>query len=235
MTDPTILVAFVAGFVSFFAPCVLPLVPGFLAYLGGVFLDRGMPAKDVRRKTFLASVFFVLGFVSVFATIGILLNGVLAYANVDARAILARVGGAVMIFFGLYVMGLVRIAFLERTRRVSVHKRFSSQQITSFVFGAAFALGWTPCVGAALGAILGLVALVPAKAFLLLFAYGSGLAVPFLLVGAFAGTLERYFEKNFGWVRYVNILFGGVLVWFGMMAFTQNLSVCRDTLWGVFL
>ena len=135
------------------------------------------------------------------------------------------------IFFGLYLMGLVKLSFLERPHKMSVHKKFSSRALTSFVFGSAFAAGWTPCVGAALGAILGLATLAPAKTFFLLIAYAVGLGVPFLIIGAFAGEIERYFARSFAWVQYVNILFGGVLVWLGALAFTQNLSICRDVFW----
>ena len=128
-------------------------------------------------------------------------------------------------------MGLVKLSFLERTHIFRVHKKFSSRALTSFVFGAAFAAGWTPCVGAALGAILGLAALAPAKTFFLLVAYALGLGAPFLIIGAFAGEIERYLVRSFAWIQYVNILFGGVLVWLGALAFTQNLSVCREVLW----
>lgn len=231
MVDLTIFVAFGAGLISFFAPCVLPLVPGFLAYLGGVLNDPDISHTRKRLKTLHASIFFVLGFTAVFAVLGVLLHGVLASAGTELQVWFARAGGAVMIFFGLYLMGLIKLSFLDRPRQVSVHTKFSSQSIAAFVFGAAFAAGWTPCVGAALGAILGLAALAPAKAFFLLFAYALGLGVPFLIIGTFAGEIERYLTRSFSWMPYVNILFGGVLVFLGALAFTQNLSVCREVLW----
>jgi cytochrome c-type biogenesis protein len=173
----------------------------------------------------------VLGFSLVFAFLGLLLYGALVQASALLKVSLARIGGAIVIFFGLYLMGLVRLSFLERTRHLSVHKKFSSRAVTSFVFGAAFAAGWTPCVGAALGAILGLAALAPAKTFALLIAYALGLGVPFLVMGFFAGEIERYLNRSFTWVKYLNILFGGLLVFLGLLAFTQNLSVCREALW----
>lgn len=231
MQDITVLVAFGAGIISFLAPCVLPLVPGFLAYLGGVALDKNTSGVRARFATFQASVFFVLGFVTVFAILGLILHGVLAQAPQSFQIYTARIGGAIVIFFGLYLMGLVKLSFLERPHKMSVHKKFSSRSLTSFVFGAAFAAGWTPCVGAALGAIFGLATLAPAKTFFLLIAYAFGLGAPFLLIGAFAGEIERYLLRSFAWIQYVNILFGGVLVWFGALAFTQNLSICREVLW----
>ncbi|MCK9345141.1 MAG: cytochrome c biogenesis protein CcdA [Candidatus Pacebacteria bacterium] len=228
----TLFLAFGAGFVSFLAPCVLPLVPGFIAYLGGIAVDKKAPTAIRSRFAMLhASLFFVLGFTAVFAILGLLLHGALVQVNHEFQVYLARFGGAIIIFFGLYLMGLIKLSFLEKTRHISIHKRFSSRAVTSFVFGAAFAAGWTPCVGAALGAILGLAALAPAKTFFLLIAYALGLGVPFLIIGAFAGEIEKYLARNLAWVQYVNIIFGGVLVWLGAMSFTQNLSVCRDVLW----
>ena len=231
MLDLTLVVAFSAGLVSFLAPCVLPLVPGFLAYLGGMSLNKNTSPLQRRFATFYASIFFVLGFTLVFALLGLLLHGAFMQVGATLRISVARLGGAVMVFFGLYLMGLVKLSFFERPRRIAVHKKFSSRALASFVFGAAFAAGWTPCVGAALGAILGLSALAPAKALALLVAYALGLGVPFLVIGFFAGRFETYLSRNFFWTPYVNILFGGVLVFLGLLAFTQNLATCREVLW----
>lgn len=232
MHDLTFFVAFTAGVVSFLAPCVLPLVPGFIAYLGGIAIDKNTaPSLMSRFAMFHASVFFVLGFTAVFAVLGVLLHGVLTGVGTDFKIIIARIGGAIIIFFGLYLMGLIKFSFLEKTRHISVHKRFSSRALTSFVFGAAFAAGWTPCVGAALGAILGIAALAPTKAFFLLLAYALGLGIPFLIIGIFAGEIEKYLRHNLAWIQYINILFGGVLVWMGALSFTQNLTVCREVFW----
>ncbi|HAS84710.1 MAG TPA: cytochrome C biogenesis protein [Candidatus Yonathbacteria bacterium] len=232
MSDVTIFVAFGAGIISFLAPCVLPLVPGFIAYLGGIALEKKTPNELASRfAMFHASLFFILGFTTVFAVLGLVLHSALVQAGHELQTILARVGGAIVIFFGLYLMGLVKLSFLERPYIFKVHKKFSSRSLTSFVFGSAFAMGWTPCVGAALGAILGLAVLAPAKTFFLLVAYALGLGVPFLIIGVFAGEIEKYLSRSFAWMQYVNIIFGGVLVWFGALAFTQNLSICRDVLW----
>lgn len=232
MTDITIFFAFSAGIISFLAPCVLPLVPGFIAYLGGVALEKGTPSDLKSRFAMLhASAFFVLGFTTVFAILGLVLHSALVQAGPELQATFARVGGGIIIFFGLYLMGLVKLSFLERPRIFKVRKKFSSRALTSFVFGSAFAAGWTPCMGAALGAILGLAVLAPAKTFFLLIAYALGLGVPFLIIGAFAGEIEKYLSRGFSWMQYVNILFGGVLVWFGALAFTQDLSICREIFW----
>lgn len=222
LTDLSITVAFVAGLVSFLSPCVLPIIPGFLAYLSGSSLDT--ESKKDRWSIFLNSVFFVIGFSFVFALLGVLLNTVLESVAYDAQTWLARGGGLIIIFFGLYLTGLLKIGFLEREHKVRVTKKFSSRYVTSFVFGAAFAAGWTPCVGAALGAILGLAATSPGAAFPLLMIYALGLGLPFLLVGAFATKAQSLFNKYAAQVRYVNIIFGIILVVLGILIFTEQLN-----------
>ena len=186
MQEGTLLFAFIAGLVSFLAPCVLPLIPGFLSYLAGVSIKD---AKDNRKEIFLNSVFFVLGFSTVFAALGVLLNTLLEQIAYDVQTWLSRIGGVLIIFFGLYLVGLIKIGWLEKEHKPNVKKRFSSAYLTSFVFGAAFAAGWTPCVGAVLGGILALAATQPGSAFSLLMAYALGLGLPFLIVGLFAGRI----------------------------------------------
>ncbi|HEX9608707.1 MAG TPA: cytochrome c biogenesis protein CcdA [Candidatus Paceibacterota bacterium] len=226
MADVTLIVAFVAGIVSFLSPCVLPIVPGFLAYLAGASLDGA--GKSGRSAIFLHSFIFVLGFSSVFAILGVLLNTLLSSVAYDAQTWLARIGGAIVIFFGLYLVGLIKIPFLEQEHKFRVTKKFSSRHLTSFVFGAAFAAGWTPCVGAALGAILGLAASTPGTALYLLFAYSLGLGVPFLLVGLFASRASGLINRYASTLHYVNILFGIVLIALGILVFTQSLNVIAN-------
>ncbi len=219
MTDIPIIVAFIAGLVSFLSPCVLPLIPGFLSYLAGSTKDSSAP----RRAIMLASLFFVLGFSFVFSLLGILLNTVLSSVAYEAQAWLSRIGGIIIITFGLYLAGLLKIPFLEKEYRLQVKWKFNSRLLTAFVFGAAFAAGWTPCVGAVLGSILALAATAPGSAFYLLFSYTLGLGIPFLIVGAFAGAAGAWIARSGNILRYVNIIFGIILVLLGILIFTENL------------
>ncbi len=214
--------AFVAGLVSFLAPCVLPIVPGFLAYLAGS-SDPNSPTK--RRDIFIHSIFFVLGFSSVFALLGILLQTVLLTVGAEVQTVLSRIGGLVVIFFGLYLTGLIKIAFLERDYKFAVKYKFSSRYLTSFVFGTAFAVGWTACAGAILGSILGLAASAPVSAFFLLFTYALGLGVPFLIVGLFTAQASVLIARLGDRAKYVNIGFGFLLVMIGVLVFTNNLAL----------
>lgn len=216
-----IIFAFVAGVISFLAPCVLPIIPGFLAYLAGASVGE---SQVKRREIFLNSLLFVLGFSFIFALLGVLLNTILEAVAYEVQRWLSRIGGLVIIFFGLYLTGLLKIPFLERQYTFTVKKRFSSRYLTSFLFGAAFAAGWTPCVGAVLGTILGLAASAPGSAFWLLLAYSLGLGLPFLLVGLFASQATGLIARYGKWLHYVNVVFGAILIPLGVLVFTQSLN-----------
>lgn len=219
--EVTIVVAFIAGLVSFLSPCVLPIIPGFLAYLAGASLSE---SASKRKEIFLNSLFFVLGFSVIFALLGVLLNTILEAVAYDVQVWLARIGGAIIIFFGLYLTGLIKLPFLEQEHKFRLTKTFKSKYLTSFMFGFAFAAGWTPCVGAVLGGILGLAATAPGSAFTLLFSYSLGLGIPFLVVGLFASQSSHLISRYAPVLKYVNIVFGIILIALGVLAFTQNLS-----------
>ena len=223
MSEVTIIIAFVAGLVSFLAPCVLPLMPGFLAYLAGSSLD-----KPDRKEVFLNSVFFVLGFSLVFALIGVLLNSILTSIAFLLQTWLSRIGGVLIIFFGLFLLGLIEIPFLTREHKFHVSKNVHSKYLTSFLFGIAFAAGWTPCVGPALGAILGIAAIEPGSAFVLLLAYALGLGIPFLLMGLFVGQASQFIKKYERWFVWIDMVFGIILIILGILVFTQRLSLIAN-------
>jgi len=218
-------IAFLAGIVSFLSPCVLPIIPGFLSYLAGTSLGE---SKKHRLAIFMNSLFFVLGFSVIFALLGVVLNTLLASVAYDATIWAGRIGGVVIIFFGLYLTGLIKIKALEKEHKLTVKKKFNSKYLTSFVFGAAFAAGWTPCVGAVLGAILGLAATQPGAAFTLLLVYAIGLGIPFLLVGLFAAPASRLINKYAKYVKYINGAFGVLLIVLGILVFTNTLALLAN-------
>ncbi len=213
-------IAFVAGIVSFLSPCVLPIVPGFLSYLTGTAVGTDQRRKDI----LIHSVLFVLGFSLVFALLGVLLNTVLSHSAYDVQLWLSRIGGLIIIFFGLFLMKLIRIPFLERAHTIRISHNIKSKHISSILFGAAFAAGWTPCVSAALGAILGLAASAPGLAFWLLMVYSFGLGVPFLAIGFFAKDTAVLINKFSFVLPYINTLFGALLIVLGILIFTQELT-----------
>ncbi len=180
-----------------------------------------------RYRIFLCSFFFVLGFSLVFSILGVLLQTILAHSSYQVQTWLARAGGVIVIFFGLYTVKLLDFSFLRREYKFSVSAQ-GSGYITSFLFGAAFAAGWTPCVSAALGAILALAATQPGSAFLLLFAYTLGISIPFLLVGLFTNQAQRMIERAGKWLEYFQYVFGSLLILIGILIFTRELSVVAN-------
>lgn len=221
MTNIPLVVSFFAGLVSFLSPCVLPLIPGYLAYLAGASVGD---EKAKRKEIFLNSIFFVIGFGLVFAALGVLLNTLLSAVAYDVQIWLSRIGGVLIIIFGLYLTGLIKIPFLDREHKLNVKSKFKSRYLTSLVFGAAFAAGWTPCVGAVLGAILGLAATQPGIAFALLLSYSVGFGLPFLLVGLFTTEASRLINRYATWAVWINRFFGVLLIILGILIFTQTLN-----------
>ena len=235
MTESLLIGAFLGGLISFLAPCVLPIIPGFLAYLAGSSPStmssgpNGTTETGPKRKEiFINSVFFVLGFGVVFSLLGVLLNTLLEGIAYDVQTWLSRIGGVMIIFFGLYLVGLIKIPFLEKEYKFGVKTKFKSHYATSFLFGLAFAAGWTPCVGPALGVILGLAATAPGSAFLLLLTYALGLGIPFLIVGAFTAQATEFINRHTVGLKYLNIVFGVILLALGVLIFTQKLALIAN-------
>ena len=173
---------------------------------------------------FFNSVFFVLGFSIIFSLVGVLLQSVFSNISYSIQTWLGRIGGIIIIFFGLYILGLITPRFLQKEYKFKVAKKFSSNYLTSFGFGAAFAVGWTPCVGAILGAILTLAITQPTSAFFLLLSYSLGLGIPFLLVGLFTNQSQQLISRSGKWLKYINYLFGVILLFLGVLVFTNQLS-----------
>jgi len=175
-------------------------------------------------EIFLTSVFFVLGFSVIFSLLGILLQGVLSGSSQQIQIWLSRIGGVFIIFFGLYLMKLIEPKFLQREYKLNIKKKFKYKYLTAFIFGATFAVGWTPCIGAILGAILTLAVTQPTTAFILLFSYSLGLGIPFLIVGFFAEKSQGVINRLGSIMNYLNILFGALLIVVGILVFTNQLS-----------
>lgn len=224
MVEVSIIIAFLAGIISFLSPCVLPIIPGFLGYLAGSSAGQ----QPTRSGLFMASVFFVLGFSVVFAGLGVLLNTVLERISYSVQVWLARIGGIIIILFGLYLLGLIKPKFLEQEHKLTVTRKFSSTYITSFVFGAAFAVGWSPCVGAVLGSIFALAISEPGRSFALLISYALGLGLPFLIVGLFATQALNLIQKSGTFLKYFNYIVGVLLIILGILVFTLKLSAIAN-------
>ena len=195
MIDVGFAAAFLAGAFSITSPCVLPLVPLYLAHLAGVGADGGLPP---RRIVVIHALAFVVGFGLIFVMLGVSL-GALGGVFLAYRPWLIRFGGLFMVLMGLHLIGLLRLPFLERPHRIGVPGAGArpGRLTSSFLVGVSFAAGWMPCVGPVLGAILtfALGAADPVRSGMLLAAYAAGLGVPFLAfalaLGRFGGVLRR--------------------------------------------
>ena len=224
MSEPTLALAVAAGLASFLSPCMLPVVPAFFAQLAGTSLGGAGPERrDVLSKT----VLFVAGFSVVFAVLGVLLGAALQGVAAEAQAWLSRVAGAVVIILGLHLTGLLRLPFLDRQYSVGAGKP-KAGHLASLLFGASFAVAWTPCVGPILGSTLSLAATRPTSAFPLLLAYAFGLGTPFLLVGLFPSRAFAFLKKHRRAAARVHVAFGAVLIGMGVLVFTGKLSLLAN-------
>lgn len=221
----TVGLAALAGLASFLSPCVLALVPAYIGYLGGRAVTPGGQVLEQRWMTFSHGVAFVLGFSVVFVLLGAAasLIGAILY---DLRIILSRVGGVVVIIFGLHTMGIINIPFLDYDTRRERAPDPSMGYLSSALMGVFFSAGWAPCVGPVLGAVLTL-ALNTAQVsqgVILLSAYSVGLAIPFLLAALGIGRVTQLIRRHRTAIRYVSYATGVLLVVLGIMLFTGTLE-----------
>lgn len=224
-----IIPSFIAGILTFLAPCTLPLVPGYLGFISGVSLsDLRDPVKAprVRRRIFLNGLLYVLGFSVVFIILGSLVGFAGALLG-QYRVWLTRIGGLLVIFFGLYMMHLVKLPVLGAEKHfVPVRFLKPGHPASSFLFGVAFAFGWTPCVGPVLGSILALAATSTTitQGALLLTVFSLGLAVPFLLIAIGIGSIAQRLPKLERYLHRVSVTGGAFLVFIGILLLTNRLA-----------
>jgi len=220
---PAMAIALLAGVLSFLSPCVLPIVPPYLAYMGGVSVTDMEEAK-ARRSTLLAAAFFVLGLSTIFLLLGLAASA-LGRALLQYQDWFLIIAGVTVMIFGAHFIGVFRIPFLDREARLEAGDQGGSA-LGAYLLGLAFAFGWTPCLGPILSAILGLAASEAdlAKGTTLLAAYALGLGVPFLLVAAFFPRLTgamAWMKRNLDRIERTS----GLLLWtVGLMMLTGQFS-----------
>lgn len=220
IANVTVGLAFLAGLASFLSPCVFSLVPAYIGYLGGR-AAGGEATENNRFITFTHGLAFVLGFSVVFITLGVATSS-LGRLLFDLRYILAKVGGIVVIIFGLHMIGVFRIPFLEYDTRVQTLPDRKLGYLSSALMGVFFSAGWAPCVGPVLGAILTLALNggSVSTGVTLLSSYSAGLAIPFLIAALGVGWVSATLRKYGKVMHYVEIAMGVVLVIIGFMLFS---------------
>jgi cytochrome c-type biogenesis protein len=206
------------------SPCILPLIPAYLTFLAKTsFSEVSKNEKESRKEVFLASLCFVIGFSFVFSILGVLLQSTLSSVAYDLRTYLSYLGGVIIILFGLLLTGILEFPALSKEYKFHV-KSIDNRYLSSLIFGAAFAVGWSPCVGAVLGSILTLAVTSPQNAFPLMLSYSLGLGIPFLIAGAFLAQFNSFMKFVSPYIKTINLVFGIVLIILGILVFTGTLS-----------
>ena len=229
MSEVTLAVAALAGLGSFVAPCILPMIPAFLAYISGTTLSElnqknGTKLISINRtNVILNTVFFVLGFSIVFSTLGVIINSTLGGLSSELISGLNQIGGIIIIGFGIFLLLTTKFRSLNIEKKF-IPKREKVSYPLSFLFGLAFAAGWTPCVGPILGTILTLAAATPTVSFYLLLAYSLGLGIPFILMGVFFSRATRVIQAMSKHLKYYSVIIGALIIFLGVLVFTNQLA-----------
>jgi len=214
--------AFSAGFISFLSPCVLPIIPGYISYITGKNLDE--IEKD-KRVVLIKTILFSLGFSTIFISLGIAasaIGNILLFFSHELRI----AAGLIIVLFSLQLLGLLNLNFMNKEKRIET-KSYKDNYIFPFIVGAAFAFGWTPCIGPVLGSIIALSATeaTVTKGVILLSSYSLGLAIPFILSGYFMNKFlssKKGFGKYYGKVTKTG---GAILLITGILILTNQIQV----------
>lgn len=222
--------AFIAGLLSFLSPCVLPLIPSYITYITGISfadLQAEHPTHKVRQLTIIHALIFISGFTTVFVLLGASATFVGGFLQEHMSAI-RKVGGILIIIFGVHVSGLLPISLLLGDKRLVIHRK-PSGYFGSFLVGLTFAAGWTPCIGPILASILMVAATEDTvyKGIALLLTYSLGLAIPFFLSALAMHQFLVFFNRFKKYIRLFEIITGLFLAVVGILIFTNKMSLLQ--------
>lgn len=226
--------AALAGLLSFFTPCILPMVPFYLSYMAGLSMseltDEGEISKGAQRRLLISSILFALGVTTVFVLLGMGATG-LGQLFAQWKGVLSYVAGAILFVFGLHFLGIWRIGFLYREARIDAQAKPQSL-IGAYVMGLAFGFGWTPCVGPALASIL-----LIASGFgniwqggALLLVYGLSMTLPFIVAALFAKPFLLWARRHRRSLAYVEKAMGVMLIVFAVLIVTGSVNLIANAL-----
>ena len=233
LEEVSLLAAFVAGFLSFVSPCVLPLIPGYISFISGLTLEEMQSeeaASAARRQVLFASLWFVLGFSVVFVAFGASASAIGKLLS-QYKDVLGKVAGVVLIVLGLHTMGVFRLRFLEAEKRVHTNRK-PTGPLGAFLIGLAFAFGWTPCIGPILGGILAIASSkqTVGEGIQLLAVYSLGLGIPFLLT---AMAINQFFAATKRIRRYyhaIELVSGALIIAIGLLLFFDQFTLITQFL-----
>jgi cytochrome c-type biogenesis protein len=221
MGEVSIGLAFLAGLASFLSPCVFSLIPAYIGYLSGRSVAAAQnETTQEKLQTFVHGLFFVLGFSLVFMTMGLTMSAIGSVVY-EARYWLAKIGGVIVVVFGLHMTSIIRIPFLEYDLRPQSNMARQRGYLSSFILGISFSAGWAPCLGPIFVMILTLAVYqgVVGQGILLLAAYSLGLAIPFLIAALGVGWITKLLRKYGKVMHYIEIGMGIVLIIVGVLLF----------------
>ena len=228
MLDVSYFGAALAGLLSFFTPCVLPMVPFYLCYMAGMSMDAlrddaGIP-KGTQRQLVVSAVFFALGVTTIFVLLGMGATA-LGQAFAQWRDVLRYVAAGILLIFGLHFLGVVRVPLLYREARVETTVA-PTTVAGAYLMGLAFGFGWTPCVGPALAAILMVASGMGDiwRGGLLLFVYGLAMTAPFVIAALFARPFLGWLQRNRRYLAHVEKVMGGMLIVFAVLIATNSVN-----------
>jgi cytochrome c-type biogenesis protein len=229
----SLVAAFSAGLLSFVSPCVLPLVPSYLSYITGLSVEQLTDATErtkFRRAIIVNALLFIAGFSAVFVAFGASAT-LIGQALITYQDHLRRIGGLLVVAFGLYLLGILNLKFLQVERRFHFHNR-PAGYLGSVLIGVAFAAGWTPCVGPVLGTILLYASTQDSlvHGMLLLSAYSLGLGLPLFITALGVDRFLAYFKEVRGYLWGVSTVSGVVLVILGVMIYANSLTLITSFL-----
>ena len=224
----TIPLALLAGLLSFISPCVMPLIPAYIGYLGGTtFSAAGTGGSTIsvvdRRTTFFHAAAFVLGFSIVFVLLGASV-GLVGLALYNYLPTIQKIGGVIIVIFGLHTMGIIRIPFHFQERRMEMKSNRRLGYLSSTMMGVIFSAGWVPCVGPILTSILLLAgnSQTIGQGAVLLGVYSIGLGIPFLLAGAAFSSMSQWLRKMNRFLPIISFISGLFLIIVGVLLFTDS-------------
>lgn len=224
----SLILVFLEGFLSFFAPCVLPLIPIYIGYLAGngkIVNEDGTIIYE-RKKVFINTLFFVIGISSTFFILGLSFSSLGVFFNKN-KILFSRIGGIIIIILGLIQIGIFKFNFLKNEKRLYIDiNKYKMNPIIAFIMGFTFSFAWTPCVGPALSSVLILASNAKSATVgnLYVLIYSLGFIIPFLILGLFTTQALNFFKKNRNFMKYTIKIGGVILIIIGIMTFTGMLS-----------
>lgn len=218
-------IAFLAGLASFFAPCVVPLLPAYVGYFTGVGVSDEA-VKENRKRILKYSLFFAFGFLLIFILLGLSATSI-GHVFAQHKFAISRVGGVVLILLGLFMLGVFKNPAFYRERKFNIHNKLSQHQsVNSFVLGVTFGFAWTPCIGPVLAVILFWASQSETmlQGLVMMIAFGLGIAVPFLIISLFIDRLMPWLRKTQKIQTVVHKIAGWLIIIFGFLLVTNLLA-----------